>query len=298
MFLRSWTVFYWAWWVSWSPFVGIFIAKISRGRTLREFVVVVILVPSLVCLTSFSIYGGTSMWMQEQGIADIGGAPNAQDALFILLDALPLSTITPIVVIFMLTVFFVTSADSASVVMGSLAQRGRATPSHGVVIMLGLFLLAIAIVFLLIGGQAALQGMQNFVVVSALPFAVAMVVMMVAFVKDLRSDPAAIRRLYAETAVEQAVREGVRHHGDDFAIAVEPAEDGKGAGADYDSLAPPVTQWYQRRDEFGEPIDYDYERGQYVDSLDADATHETPSGGEVEARSGRRESLGREDEQS
>lgn len=150
-FLKAWTTFYWAWWVSWSPFVGIFIAKISRGRTLRQFVFVVVLVPSLVCLTSFSIYGGTSMWMQEQGLADVASAPNAQDSLFILLDALPLSSITPVVVIFMLTVFFVTSADSASVVMGSLAQRGRSTPSHPVVIMLGLLLSAIAVVMLLIG---------------------------------------------------------------------------------------------------------------------------------------------------
>ncbi|WP_226346847.1 BCCT family transporter [Agilicoccus flavus] len=288
-FLAAWTTFYWAWWVSWSPFVGIFIAKISRGRTLREFVVVTILVPSLVCLVSFCIYGGTSMWMQEQGRADIASAPNAQDSLFILLDALPLSTLTPIIIVFLLTVFFVTSADSASVVMGSLAQRGRSEPSSGVVITLGLFLSAIAVVMLLAGGQSALEGMQNLVTVSALPFAVAMLVMMFAFVADLRTDPMMIRREYARTALANAVREGTRAHGDDFALDVVSAPDGQGAGADFDSRDDKVTGWYQRRDEQGREIDYDYETGQYLDTGDADETHATPSGREVPARQGHRD---------
>lgn len=286
-FLKGWTTFYWAWWVSWSPFVGIFIAKISRGRTLRQFVCVVVLVPSLVCLISFAIYGGTSMWMQEQGQADVASAPNAQDSLFVLLDALPLSAITPFVVVFMLTVFFVTSADSASVVMGSLAQRGRSTPSNPVVIMLGLFLSAIAVVMLLIGGQSALEGMQNLIIVSALPFAVAMVVMMVAFTKDLRNDPAAIRTRYARSAMDQAVREGVRRHGDDFVLTVTSAEEGQGVGADYDSECAEVTDWYQRRDEHGNPIEYDYEEGQYVASQE-DTAHETPQGREVPTKDGQR----------
>lgn len=288
-FLRSWTTFYWAWWVSWSPFVGIFIAKISRGRTLRQFVTVVILVPSLVCLMSFSIYGGTSMWLQEQGRADVAGAPEAQDSLFILLDALPLSTITPFVVMFLITVFFVTSADSASNVMGSLVQRGRTVPSSGAVIMLGLFLSAIAIVMLLIGGKSALEGMQNLIVVSALPFAVAMVVMMISFAKDLRSDPMMIRTWYARSAVDHAVREGVRRHGDDFEFAVVPSEKGRGAGAEFDSHADDVTAWYQRRDEEGDPVDYDYEQGQYINTESEEETHETPAGHEVRARKGARD---------
>ena len=290
--LNAWTIFYWAWWVSWSPFVGIFIAKISRGRTLREFVSIVVLVPSLVCTLSFSIYGGTSMWMQEQGVADIASAPEAQDSLFILLDALPLAQITPLVVMFMLAVFFITSADSASVVMGILAQRGRTDPSRRIVVALGLMLAAIAIVMLYIGGQQALQGMQDLIIVTALPFALAMLVMMWAFLKDLRSDPAVIRRSYGMAALDEAVRSGVREHGDDFLIAVERAPDGRGVGQRYDTVSDFDTEWYLRRDEDGNPIEYDYENGQYLgedQNRTADySTHRTPSGREVPSQEGNR----------
>ncbi len=264
-FVNTWPVFYWAWWVSWSPFVGIFIARISRGRTLREFVVTVILVPSLVCLVSFSIYGGTSMYFQESGHADVGGAANAQDSLFILLDALPASGLTSVIVMVMLTVFFVTSADSASVVMGSLAQRGNAEPRRGVVIALGLMLASIAIVMLLIGGQSALESMQNLIIVTALPFALAMIVMMYALWKDLSTDPLIIRWRYGQAALDESVRTGVRRYGDDFALQVARAPDGQGAGADFDSHDSAVTDWYQRRDESGRPIEYDYDTGEYLD---------------------------------
>lgn len=284
-FLQAWTTFYWAWWVSWSPFVGIFIAKISRGRTLRQFVTVVILVPSLVCLTSFSIYGGTSMYFQSNGRADVGGADSAQDSLFILLDALPLSAITSVLVLFMLTVFFVTSADSASIVMGSLVQRGRPEPAAPAVITMGLFLSLIAIVMLLIGGEDALQGMQNLIIVSALPFTVAMIVMMWAFYRDLRNDPLIIRDRYADHALTAAVRMGVREYGDDFTFATVEAPEGFGAGADFDSYASNVTEWYQRRDEDGDPIEYDYEQGQYINT-EGDDFHSTPSGRTVEAEDG------------
>ncbi|GAB97731.1 choline/carnitine/betaine transport [Kineosphaera limosa] len=287
-FVNAWPVFYWAWWVSWSPFVGIFIARISRGRTLREFVVTVILVPSTVCLVSFSIYGGTSMFYQESGQADVGGAPNAQDSLFILLDALPMTGLTSVIVLVMLTVFFVTSADSASIVMGSLAQRGRTDPTRGVIIALGLMLASIAIVMLLIGGEGALASVQNLIIVSALPFALAMVFMMWALWKDLSTDPLIIRQRYGSAALDQSVRAGVREHGDNFALAVQPTGQGQGAGADFDSSAPAVTDWYQRTDEQGRPIDYDYETGQYVDSGTDAVAHETPGGRSVRARDGNR----------
>lgn len=287
-FVNTWPVFYWAWWVSWSPFVGIFIAKVSRGRTLREFVVTVILVPSLVCLVSFSIYGGTSMYYQESGRADVGGAPNAQDSLFILLQALPAPAVTSVVVLVMLTVFFVTSADSASIVMGSLAQRGRTEPTRRVIIALGLMLSAIAVVMLLIGGESALESMQDLIIVSALPFAIAMIVMMVAFWKDLSTDPAIIRWRYGQSALDQSVRAGVRRYGDSFALQVSQAEDGNGAGAGFDSHDAAVTDWYQRRDESGQPIDYDYETGQYIDSELDEVRHATPTGRSVTAREGSR----------
>ncbi len=285
-FVNTWPVFYWAWWASWSPFVGIFIARISRGRTIREFVTTVILVPSLVCLVSFSIYGGTSMYFQESGQADVGGAENAQDSLFILLEALPAHGVTSVVVMVMLTVFFVTSADSASVVMGSLAQRGSTEPTKGVIIALGLMLSAIAIVMLLIGGQGALESMQNLIIVTALPFAIAMFFMMYAFWKDLRTEPFVIRESYGRAAVDEAVREGVREYGDDFGLQVCRMPAGHGAGATFDSEDRLVTEWYQRTDEQGEPVDYDYETGQYIDSDVDGVEHETPDGRSVPAHQG------------
>ena len=195
---------------------------------------------------------------------------------------------TSVVVLVMLTVFFVTSADSASIVMGSLAQRGRTEPTRRVIIALGLMLSAIAVVMLLIGGESALESMQDLIIVTALPFAIAMIVMMFAFWKDLRTDPAIIRWRYGQAALDQSVRSGVRAYGDSFALQVSPAQDGNGAGAGFDSHDASVTDWYQRRDESGQPIDYDYETGQYVDSEHDDVRHTTPQGRSVAAREGSR----------
>lgn len=126
----------------------------------------------------------------------------------------------------------------------------------------------IAVVILLFGGQNALQGLQNLIVVSALPFAVVLVLMAVALVKELRNDPMTIREHYQEAAVENAVKAGVAEYGDHFALAIEPtAPDSEYAtGGEFDSTAPEVTEWYARTDEDGNPIDYDYERGVYLDA--------------------------------
>ncbi len=257
-FVNAWTVFYWAWWISWTPFVGIFIARISRGRTLREFVTVVLLAPTLVCFLAFAISGGTAMKLQQDGVADIGGAESPQDMLFLMLDALPASGITSIVVMVMLAVFFITSADSGSLVMGMLSQRGKAVPDTPVIIFWGLCLTGISIVMLLVGGENALDGLQNLVIVSALPFALVLFMMLFAFAKDLKTDPMMIRHRYSEHALDEAVQAGVRDHGDEFAISVGRAADGRGAGNDFDSSSKEYTQWYQRHDEDGNEIDYEY----------------------------------------
>lgn len=263
-FSANWTVFYWAWWISWSPFVGIFLARISRGRTLREYVQYVLVVPTLVCVLAFGIFGGTTIWMRMQG-ADIS-AESAPEALFFqMLDQLPLSSITPLLAMFCVAIFFITSADSASLVMGSLSQRGKPRPDRKVTVFWGLAMMGIAVVMLLVGGNEALSGLQNLIIVSALPFAVILALMMVAFTRDLQTDPLIIRREYATAALEQAVRTGIDEHGDDFAIAVKKAPQGQGAGADFDSHDKTVTDWYQRRDEDGKPVDYDYESGEYAD---------------------------------
>ncbi|GAA1141974.1 BCCT family transporter [Nocardioides aquiterrae] len=218
--LQSWTVFYWAWWISWTPFVGMFIARISRGRTVRQFVTGVLLVPSLVSLVWFCIFGGAAIDLQQSG-TDIAGAGGIESQLFTTLESFPLSTVAGVVVMLLVAIFFVSGADAASIVMGTLSERGTQDPSRGTVIFWGVATGAVAAVMLLVGGQDALTGLQTITIVAALPFVVVMVGLAVSLVKDLRSDPMMVRRRYAEEAVEAAVIAGVTEHGDDFVIAVD-----------------------------------------------------------------------------
>ncbi len=218
--LSGWTVFYWAWWLSWTPFVGMFIARISRGRTIRQFVTGVLLVPSLVSLVWFAIFGGAAISMQQDG-TDLGGRSSAESQLFGMLDQLPLSTLTAIVVMLLVAIFFVSGADAASIVMGTLSERGTLEASRWTIIFWGVATGGVAAVMLLIGGDSALTGLQNITIVAALPFVLVMIALCFALVKDLGSDPLMVRRRYAAAAVEQAVVEGVTRHGDDFSISVE-----------------------------------------------------------------------------
>ncbi|MFI7482591.1 BCCT family transporter [Kocuria sp. M1R5S2] len=256
-FAGGWTVFYWAWWLSWSPFVGMFIAKISRGRTLRQFVTVVLVVPSSMCVLWFIVMGGTAMHLQQTG-TDLAGAGGQEATLFAMLDALPLSAITSVLAMLIIGIFFVTSADSASIVMGTLSQRGDPDPHKGVVIFWGLCLGGIAVVMLLAGGGDALTGMQNLVTVSALPFAVVVLLLMVAFYKELHHDPATIRARFASAAMRKAVIHGIEEHGDDFALQVEHAGGLRAAGEAFDSHDPVVTEWYRQVDEHGNEIEHVY----------------------------------------
>ena len=275
-FSAAWTVFYWAWWISWSPFVGIFLARISRGRTLREYVMYVLIVPTIVCALAFSVFGGTAMWLRMNG-SDIGTNVSPQDLFFAVLDQLPLAQITPFLAMACIAIFFVTSADSASVVMGILSQRGKAEPDKKIVVFWGVAMMGIAVVMLLVGGNTALQGLQNLIIVSALPFAVILLLLMVAFIKDLHTDPMMIRQEYAMQAIENAVKAGIDEHGDDFALTVEKAAVGLGAGHEFDSHGSEVTDWYQRHDEEGEPVGYDYTAGEYDDGWQADDNSVTVS---------------------
>ena len=222
--LSGWTVFYWAWWLSWTPFVGMFIARISRGRTIRQFVTGVLLVPSLVSVVWFAIFGGAAIRMQQAGV-DLAGASSVEGQLFGLLGHMPLATVTSILVMVLVAIFFVSGADAASIVMGSLSEEGALEPSRKTVMFWGVATGGVAAVMLLVGGDSALTGLQNITIVAALPFAVVMIGLAVALVKDLRNDPLMVRRRYAREAMEQAVVTGVTLHGDDFAIAVHPADE-------------------------------------------------------------------------
>lgn len=218
--LQSWTIFYWAWWLSWTPFVGMFIARISRGRTIRQFVAGVLLVPSVVSLIWFCVFGGAAI-REQQGGADLAGRGTIEGQLFGLLEQYPLATATSVLVMILVAIFFVSGADAASIVMGSLSERGTIEPSRRTVVFWGVATGAVAAVMLLVGGSDALTGLQTITIIAAVPFVVVMVGLALALVKDLRVDPMMVRRRYASEAVDSAVVAGVTEHGDDFRIAVE-----------------------------------------------------------------------------
>ncbi|MFC5280699.1 BCCT family transporter [Arcanobacterium canis] len=185
--LSSWTIFYWAWWISWSPFVGMFIARISRGRTIRQFCVGVMLVPSGLSTAWFAIFGGTAITMEQNG-QSIADAATTEGQLFTLLHHLPGGTIFGFVALLLLATFFITSADSASTVMGSLSQDGRATATPWISGLWGLLTALIGLVLLVSGGSDALNNIQSVTIVAATPFLFIVFAMMFSLVKDLSND--------------------------------------------------------------------------------------------------------------
>ncbi|MFG2682450.1 BCCT family transporter [Streptomyces sp. NPDC048392] len=220
--LSSWTVFYWAWWISWTPFVGMFIARISRGRTIRQFIGGVILVPSTVSLIWFAIFGGSAMRLQEQH--RLGDDTTPEGRLFAVLQEYPIATATSLLVMILVGIFFVSGADAASIVMGTLSQKGALEPSRWVVVFWGVVTGAVAAIMLLIGsGEAdALTGLQNLTILAAAPFVIVMIFMCVALMRDLRRDPLIVRGEMASEAVGLAVIEGHKQYEGDFEIRIGP----------------------------------------------------------------------------
>ncbi|MFJ4716647.1 BCCT family transporter [Streptomyces sp. NPDC088785] len=188
--LGAWTIFYWAWWLSWAPFVGTFIARISRGRRIREFLIGVLLVPSGATVVWFCVMGGTAIRLDATGRVDMSAkvSEGAESSLFALLDALPLGTITSWVAMVLIMLYFVTSADSASLVMGSLTSRGALHPRTWLVVTWGVLMAAVAAVLLVAGG---LESLQSATILVALPFVVVMLALCWALLKELREDPGA-----------------------------------------------------------------------------------------------------------
>ncbi|AFU04488.1 BCCT family transporter [Nocardia brasiliensis] len=187
--LGKWTIFYWAWWLSWAPFVGTFIARISRGRTIREFLIGVLLVPSGVTVVWFCIMGGSAIRLSSTGVADLAAnAGDAEASLFGMLDALPLGTVTSWVSMILVMTYFVTSADSASLVMGSLTSRGALNPPSWLVVTWGILMAGVAAVLLVAGGLGALQ---TATILVALPFVLVMLALCWSLLTELREDPGA-----------------------------------------------------------------------------------------------------------
>jgi choline/glycine/proline betaine transport protein len=186
--MANWTLFYWAWWVAWSPFVGMFIARISRGRTLREFVIGVLLVPTVMTFLWMTVFGNTAIWL-DMGAAAGGVSQAVQDdlpvALFKFLEYLPFSTITSSIAVLLVAVFFVTSADSGSLVVDTIAAGGVAeTPVWQRIYWCGLEGVTAA-ALLLAGGLTALQTMT---LIAALPFACIMILLVVGLFRGIRAD--------------------------------------------------------------------------------------------------------------
>ncbi|MFC8124370.1 BCCT family transporter [Streptomyces sp. NPDC057302] len=224
--LGSWTVFYWAWWISWTPFVGMFIARISRGRTIRQFVGGVILVPSTVSLVWFAVFGGSAMKVKERG--GLGGESTPEGQLFGLLHEYPIATGTSLLVMILVGIFFVSGADAASIVMGTLSQKGALEPGKLVVVFWGVVTGAVAAIMLLIGDGSgnALQGLQNLTILVAAPFVLVMIGMCVALMRDLRHDPLIVRGEHGTDAVEKAVIAGHEQYDGDFELRIGPSDNG------------------------------------------------------------------------
>jgi choline/carnitine/betaine transport len=205
--MASWTIFYWAWWLSWAPFVGTFIARISRGRSIRQFIIGVLLVPSTGSTAWFTVMGGTALWKQSYGGADFADAMarGEEYALFSLLETLPLYGLVAGISMLLVAIYFVTGADSASLVLGSLSSRGSLSPKKPLVVFWGMSIGAVAAVLLLTGG---LQSLRNATIIVALPFAVVMLLLCWALLRELRSDPGAnpLRRHLRHKGFREAVR--------------------------------------------------------------------------------------------
>ncbi|MCM3668729.1 BCCT family transporter [Mesobacillus maritimus] len=188
--IQDWTIFYWAWWIAWAPFVGTFIARVSKGRTVREFMIAVLVIPTLVCAFWFSVFGGTAIYFDFFEGANIAGE-NLETALFAVFNLLPLSGVLIVVTLVLISTFFITSADSATFVLGIQTTRGDADPPNFVKVIWGLFLSASAIVLMLSGG---LDAMQTAIIVSAFPLTFVLFGMAFSVLKDFQKEiPAKVR---------------------------------------------------------------------------------------------------------
>lgn len=215
--LGWWTTFYWGWWMSWAPFVGVFIARISRGRTVREFIVGVLLVPTIVTFIWFSVMGGTALYQElfeGGGLVGEDGTVNTSTALFQMIDSVApsMSVVLSLVAIFLIVIFFVTSSDSGSFVVDMLASGGNPNPPVWSRVFWASLEGAVAAVLLLAGAAAGgdanpLSALQTMAILLALPFSIVMVLMCVATAKALIREDRFRRRKERQWLAEQVALE-------------------------------------------------------------------------------------------
>ncbi|MEZ8627585.1 BCCT family transporter [Vibrio splendidus] len=188
--MQGWTVFYWAWWMSWSPFVGMFIARISKGRTIREFIVAVLFIPTTVIIIWMAIFGGIAIDQVANKVGEIGvnGLQDITLSLFHTYGALPMSSMLSVVSIGLIMVFFITSSDSGSLVIDSITSGGKVDAPVPQRVFWALMGGAIAAVLLWVGGTESIQALQAGTVSMALPFAFILLLMCLSLLLGLRTE--------------------------------------------------------------------------------------------------------------
>ncbi len=182
--INDWTIFYWAWWIAWSPFVGgVFIARVSKGRTIREFVIYVLLAPTIISFIWFTTFGSAAITTELSGISISSLLP--EESLFGILETYPAGMAWSILTIIIIITFFVTSADSGTFVLGMMTSNGSQNPSKRIKMVWGIFLSLTALALIYSGG---LQALQNTMIVAALPFSLVMILMAVSLLKSLQQE--------------------------------------------------------------------------------------------------------------
>ena len=182
--INGWTIFYWAWWISWSPFVGIFIARVSKGRTIREFLIGTLIMPALVSFLWFAVFGASAIDLQMSGAVDL--TKNAtEEVLFAIFHELPWSSVLSVVAIALVSTFFITSADSATFVLGMQTTYGSLTPPARVKLTWGIAQSLVAVILLYSGG---LQALQNALIIAAFPFSAILILMMLSLYRSLAKE--------------------------------------------------------------------------------------------------------------
>ncbi|MFW6005505.1 MAG: BCCT family transporter, partial [Desulfonatronovibrionaceae bacterium] len=187
---QGWTVFYWAWWISWSPFVGMFIARVSRGRTVREFLTAVLIVPTLVTVLWMAVFGGQAIDQVMNNVGTLGseGLTSVSLAMFQMFDFLPIGSILSIIAVVLVLVFFITSSDSGSLVIDSITAGGKLDAPIPQRTFWAVIEGAIAAALLWIGGKEAIEALQAGAITTALPFTVILLLMCVSLIMGFTTE--------------------------------------------------------------------------------------------------------------
>jgi glycine betaine transporter len=205
--VKDWTIFYWAWWIAWTPFVGTFIARVSKGRTIREFVMAVIIIPTLVCTLWFGVFGGTGIYYDLVQGLDVA-KQGLETSLFFVYEQMPFGGFLSVISLILILTFFVTSADSATFVLGMQTTNGSLNPPFFVTLIWGIILAAVSAILL---GTGGLAGMQAAIIVSALPLGVILLFMSYGLVKSFRQEIYTVKERQTYTNTIATIEEKKQH---------------------------------------------------------------------------------------